>query len=101
MAYPVYSLTVHPSYYNKGYFNLGVEVDRFVRRHTGSCTLYLGDSGEWLTGRVNREANTNRTPRIHAGAKLRDWFHHQCDEMDVVDVVIEASDIFRLRVPND
>ena len=97
MSYPVYQLTLHPTYYNKGFFNLGVDVERYVRRDNGPCTIHLGDSGERLEGKVNRNANVNKTPRIHAGADLRNWIYKHFSEMDIVDVVIEAPDILRLK----
>ena len=33
MTYPVYELTLHKTYYDKGFFNLGVEVERLLPAH--------------------------------------------------------------------
>lgn len=38
---PVYKLTLHKTYYDKGFFNLGVDVDRFVRADSGPVSILL------------------------------------------------------------
>jgi len=97
MMAPVYTLTLHPSYYEKGFFNLGVDVERFVRGDDGPITLLLGDARRQLDGRVSRKANTNGTPRIHGGTALRDWFFGNFSLGDTVAVHVEAPDRLWLR----
>ena len=60
---PEYKLTLHKTYYDKGFFNLGVEIERFVRPSSGPIKILLGYSKEQINGRVDREANQNGTPR--------------------------------------
>ena len=91
-ALPTYELTLRKTYYNHGFFNLGVAVDRFVRPDSGPISILLGDTQEELVGRVNREANLNGTPRIMGGVELRNWFQRRSEELDVLGVVILAAD---------
>ena len=89
---PTYQLTLHKTYYDHGFFNLGVEVDRFVRQDSGPISIFLGDSQSELLGKVNREANINGTPRIMGGVELRNWFQSQFALLDSVDVLILGPD---------
>jgi hypothetical protein len=98
---PTYKLTLHKSYYDKGFFNVGVDVDRFVRPDSGPISIQLGPSRAEIRGTVNREANTNGTPRIMGGAELRNWFHRACKELDVVDVAVLAPDRLWIKAPRD
>jgi len=91
---PVYLLTLGKTYYDKGFFNLGVEVDRYVRRDSGPITLALGHKSHIIEGHVNREANPNGTPRIFGRNALRDWFHKNFREMETVEVhIISANEL--------
>ena len=96
---PIYKLTLYKSYYDKGFFNLGVDVERFVRPDSGPCTLRLGESKAEVRGRVDREANQNGTPRIFGGAELRDWFQGHFKLEDVVDVFVTDPDELWLKRP--
>ncbi len=73
---PVYLLTLGKTYYDKGFFNLGVEVDRYVRRDSGPITLALGHKSHIIEGHVNREANPNGTPAHMASTKRT--FQNDC-----------------------
>jgi len=97
MTYPTYELTLGKTYYEKGFFNLGIAVDRYVQSKDGPITVYLGDSGMKLTGRSDRKANQNGTPRIHCGVELVNWFMKNFEVMDVIDVVILDKSKIKLR----
>lgn len=99
MTNPKYQLTLHKTYYDKGFFNLGVDVDRYVRPTSGPAKLLLGSSKTTYPVTVNRDANINGTPRIMGGPSVRDWIQRHHKEKDVVDVVtveILAPDQLRL-----
>ncbi len=89
---PTYKLTLQKTYYDKGFFNLGIEVDRFIRRDSGPISILLGASRAKISANVNREANVNGTPRIMGGPELRNWFQRSFECLDVVDVVVLAPD---------
>ena len=89
---PTYQLTLHKTYYERGFFNLGVEVERFVRKDSGPVTLKLGVAGREIEATVNRTCNTNGTPRVLGGPELRNWFQKNFDLKDVVTVeILEPS----------
>lgn len=92
MTFPTYNLTLHQSYYDKGFFNLGVSVDKYVRPNNGEIKLVLGPSKRVLIGRVDRDANSNRTPRVHGGQELQNWFFKNYKVKDSVVVTILALD---------
>ncbi len=62
MPYPEYKLTLHKTYYDKGFFNLGIDVEKYVKAENGQITIRLGDSKVKIEGRVDRDANLNGTP---------------------------------------
>lgn len=89
---PVYKLTLHKTYYDKGFFNLGIDVERFVRSDSGPIAILLGDSKARIEGRVDRTANVNGTPRVFGGVELQNWFQRSYDLKDVIDVCIMSPD---------
>jgi len=93
---PIFGLTLEKTYYNKGFFNVTVDFDRFIRPTEGPIQLELGDSGITIMGRIDRRANTNGTARIMAGARLRDWFYSQYNIGDVVDVDLSSFDLIKI-----
>ena len=38
---PIFYLTIQPTFYERGFFNVTVDFDRFVRREEGPVTLTL------------------------------------------------------------
>jgi hypothetical protein len=98
---PTYQLKLQKTYYDKGFFNLGVEIERFVRRDSGPICIQLGASRAEIKGTVNRQANQNGTPRIMGGAELRNWFHRSLKELDLVNVVVLAPDKLWIDPPRD
>ena len=99
MSSHIYKLTLSKTYYNNGFFNLGVDVDNHVRADNGPIKLLLGESKEELIGSVNRNANLNGTPRVFGGARLRNWFQLNFKVMDKVEVVAITPVELWLRKP--
>lgn len=98
---PIFSLTLHRTYYNQGFFNVTVDFDRFVRPQEGPIVLRLGLRGPETQGIVDRRANRNGTPRIIGGAKLRDWFQKNYKLMEIVAVDLSSPEIIILHEPSD
>src|SRR4051812_36630113 len=97
---PVFKLTLHPTYYGQGFFNVTVDFDGYVRADEGPVTLVLGDSERRLDGRIDRKANMNGTARIMGGSGLRDWFQAHFSVMDQVDVELGFPDVIHLKQPD-
>lgn len=101
MTNPVYELTLHPTYYDKGFFNLGVAVDTLITPGSGPVTIELGGSHRSIEGRIDRSANLNGTPRIFGGAELRNWLQANFQMGDRVDVHILEPARLRIVAPSD
>ena len=89
---PVFELTLDPTYYNQGFFNVLTDFDRYVRPDEGSIVLVLGNRFQEIEARVDRSANRNGTARIMGGAPLRRWFQTRFQVLDTVSVRFEAPD---------
>jgi hypothetical protein len=87
----MFELTLHPTYFNHGFFNVTVDYDRYVRDQEGSVRLRLGRDGIEIEGKVNRQANRNGTPRIYGGPPLRDWFQQNFNVMETVAVDLSSK----------
>lgn len=79
-----FPLKLAKTYYDKGFFNVTVDYQNYVRPDSGPVTLILSNTGQTINGHVNREANPNGTPRIFGGVDLRDWFQQYFKLNDTV-----------------
>lgn len=95
---PIFYLTIQPTFYERGFFNVTVDFDRFVRREEGpvTLTLKLGLKSENIEGRIERKSNTNGTARIHGNKSLRDWFKRNFKRYDVIAVDLSSREIIIL-----
>ena len=89
---PVFQLTLHPTYYKLGFFNVPRDFDRYVRSDDGPVTLTLSSQFHEIGAWANRRANRNGTARIMGGARLRLWFQGRYREMDTVPVRFDSLD---------
>ena len=97
MTYPTYPLTLHKTYYEKGFFNLGVSVDKYIRPTSGPIRIILGSSNRVLNGSVSREANLNGAPRIFGRVELRDWMSKNYSLKDKVTIEIISPNEVRIK----
>jgi curved DNA-binding protein CbpA len=91
----IFRLTLQPTYYRTGFFNVTVEYDRFVRRSEGSVQLILGNN-EQIQGKINRTANLNGTARVYGGGELRRWFQDHHDPLDTVNIDLSSFEQIRI-----
>lgn len=94
---PIYQLKLHKSYYEKGFFNLGVDVERHITYEEGSIDILVGEEKRKIEGRVTRNANQNGTPRIYGRSELRNWFQENFKKGETVEVVIISPDEVWIR----
>ena len=94
-----FNLKLHITYYNKGFFNVRVDYDRYVRSNGGLVRLKLGKNGKEIEGKINRQANPNGTARIFGGIELRDWFQDNFKLLDIVTVDLGSFDCIILDHP--
>jgi hypothetical protein len=93
-----FPLKLARTYYEKGFFNVTVDYQNYVRPDSGPVTLVLANTGQTLSGRVSREANPNGTPRIFGGIDLRDWFQQNFKLLETVNVDLISNDKIVLRI---
>jgi hypothetical protein len=98
---PIFTLTLQPTYYKQGFFNVVVDFDLYVRTKEGPVRLKLGRAGKEIEGRINRYVNRNGTARILGGVKLRDWFQANFKPMDSVAVDLGSSELIVLEKPRN
>ncbi|MBP6529574.1 MAG: GIY-YIG nuclease family protein [Burkholderiales bacterium] len=83
-----FTFLLQPTYFRSGFFNVGVGAQQHLGGDGETIELFLGDAAQPVLGVINRRANTNGTPRVMGGTKLRDWFQANAREMDVVAVQV-------------
>ncbi len=91
----LFRLTLQPTYYRTGFFNVTVEYDRFVRPSEGPIQLILGNHKQ-IQGKINRTANMNGTARIYGGAELKRWFHDHYSPLDTINIDLSFFEHIRI-----
>ena len=97
MNYPRYDLTLHKSYYEQGFFNLGVDIDSFIKLDNGEISIYLGEERKKIIGKLNRNANQNSTPRIFGGKGLKSWIQENCELHEIIFIYILSIDTIWIK----
>lgn len=84
-----FRLRLENTYWSKGFFNVGVDFQRFVTMTEGPLDLYLGNAAQPVIGRVSRSANRNATPRIYGNKALIEFFlaHHKPGALVQVEIL--------------
>jgi len=93
---PIFNLKLQQTYFKKGFFNVIVDYDRYVRKTEGPIRLRLEPGGIEVQAKINRTVNRNGTARIMGGIVLREWFQRNFEPMDVVAVDLTSHEIIVL-----
>jgi hypothetical protein len=88
-----FQLVLHETYYQKGFFNVSVAFESYVRSENGPIRIYMGNTDDYVDGRVDRTANQNGTPRIFGGKALYSWFQNNFKVGDTVIVKFLSPDV--------
>lgn len=82
-----------PTYWDKGFFNVGVEGTDVIGADGQTIELHCGEAEVPILGSINRRANLNQTPRIFGGKALREWIQGNLarDAMMNVDVLTPTA----------
>lgn len=95
---PSFDITLQPTYYRTGFFNIGVAEGARFGGDGQVIEIFLGAASEPLLCTINRTANTNATPRIMGGPRVRDWFQEHGSAGDVLQVMVLSPTSIRLHV---
>lgn len=93
---PTLTITLEETYWNKGFFNIPRDFERFITTEDGSIDIYLGDAPNSISGRVRRAANRNATPRIYGNKPLVEYFRSSCRRGGGLQVHIVSPKVLRL-----
>jgi len=92
-----FTFVLQPTYYRRGFFNVGVSSQKFLGGDGETIQLFLGKNPKPALGTINRRANTNGTPRIMGGTALRDWFNSNASELTTISVEVLSPTAIRLE----
>jgi hypothetical protein len=95
----IFKLTKHQAYYEQGFFNITRKFDHLIRSDEGEIIIFAGTEDTTFAGRVDRQANGNRTARIRAKG-LKDWFQKHYRLLDVVEIEIVSPTFLRIKHPD-
>ena len=93
-----FPLTLQPTYFRTGFFNVGVGHASELGADGDTIEIFLGNASKPVLGTINRRANNNGTPRIMGGPQVRDWFHSNCRGMDQLTVDVLSPVSIRIHV---
>lgn len=94
-----FPLTLQPTYFRTGFFNVGVGHASELGADGDTIEIFLGSASEPVLGTINRRANNNGTPRIMGGTQVRDWFQSTCRELDQLTIDVFSPVSIRIHVP--
>ena len=84
------------TYFDKGFFNIGVDGTDVLGADGQTMELYCSDAALPILGTINRRANLNGTPRIFGGKALRDWIQANLARDAVMQVDVLTPTAIRL-----
>lgn len=79
-----FTKTLGEAYFNRGFINVPVMVDKYLGEDKSTITFIIESSGQKISGYINRTANTNGTARLKGGTELRDWIQENYTRNDKV-----------------
>ncbi len=91
------TVVLRKTYYATGFFNVPVDFDRYFGPHDSMIEIFLEDAPAAVRGIIDREAQSNGTPRIIKCKALKHYFQSRFKQGDIVDVIIESPQRIRIR----
>jgi hypothetical protein len=95
------SFVLQPTYYRRGFFNVGKAATDIFGADGETIEIFLGSTDRPVIGTINRTANKTRAPRIMGGPAVRDWFIAQGEEGQFVSVEVNSPTSIRLHLQAD
>ena len=92
-----FPLVLHATYFNYGFFNVGIKFQSLIGADGETIQIGLGHSNSSFLGYINRRANATNVPRIMGGAKLRDWFQSHAEIGDTIQVSVLSPQSIRIQ----
>ncbi len=86
---PVFLLTLHKTYWEKGFFNVPTGYSQLIGSDGESIQIEL-QGNQLVNGLINRSSNSMSTPRIFGGVPLRNWFQEHCKLLAELKVTLKS-----------
>jgi hypothetical protein len=96
---PSYRFLVGYLYQDKGFFNVPLRYSRLFGDDQQKIRILCGAERETIQGHIDRSSNTNASPRIVGGRKLKRWFEINTGLNNPVDIDILAPNAVWIRNP--
>lgn len=96
---PSYRFLVGYHYIDKGFFNVPLRYSALFGEDQQKIRILCGRERMTLHGHIDRSSNTNATPRIVGGRKLKRWFEEHTGINNPVDIDILAPNAVWIRNP--
>lgn len=96
---PSYRFLLGYHYIDKGFFNVPLRYSGFFGDDQQKIRILCGRERATLHGHIDRSTNTNSTPRIVGGRKLKRWFEENGGINNPVDIDILAPNAVWIRNP--
>lgn len=78
------------TYFNQGFFNIGVEYSESLGDHNEPIVFQKNDE-KLILGYINRIANSNSTPRIMLGKEFTKWIKTNYSVGNILKIEIKSK----------
>lgn len=86
--YTKISVKLGIAYYNQGFINIPVKYSNKIGAHREEIKFFVNNHDHPIIGYINRTANTNGTPRLMGGKRLKESIMQNFAQGQVIEVVI-------------
>jgi hypothetical protein len=91
---PHFILKLQETYHRTGFFNVPVNCEKYFGRDEQSIKIYCGQERLLVTGKINRTANGNGTPRVMGAVPLREWFQKRKAMSPLKVMILDPATIY-------
>jgi hypothetical protein len=91
---PYFILKLHETYHRTGFFNVPVNSEKYFGRDEQTIKIYCGQERSLVTGKINRTANGNGTPRVMGAVPLREWFQKRKAMSPLKVMILDPATIY-------
>lgn len=91
---PHFILKLQETYHRTGFFNVPVKCEKYFGSDEQTIKIYCGQERLLVTGKINRTANGNGTPRVMGALPLREWFQKRKAMSPLKVMILDPATIY-------
>lgn len=95
---PYFSVTIGQTYFRSGFFNVPVDFSRYFAKDAESISIQVSGTDSPISGKINRSANLNDTPRIMGTSVFTRWLHRNLKQGDSIKVIVQNPNLIFVSV---